>query len=62
MRPRGIDYRADGTFETYTGFTVVDWPYVYTTAAERQSDAPYAFWLGKDGANPLDGTRLWSNS
>jgi hypothetical protein len=41
--------------------TCMDWPYVYTTAAERQSDAPYAFWLGKDG-NPLDGSRLWENS
>jgi hypothetical protein len=36
-------------FKTYTGFTVEDWPYVYTTPADRQSDAPYAFWLGKEG-------------
>jgi hypothetical protein len=27
-----------------------------------RSDAPYAFWLGAEGSNPLDSTRLWDKS
>jgi hypothetical protein len=61
LREREATTHHAWTFETYTGYTVEDWPYVYTNAADRQSDAPYAFWLGKDG-NPLDGTRLWDKS
>lgn len=25
-------------------------------------DAPFAFWIGREGVNPLDGARLWDNS
>lgn len=30
--------------------------------AKEPPDAPHAFWLGRDGCNPLDGTRLWDKS